>query len=116
MDIYDRTAVEKDTVQARRMFIREVPKMFSYVAFFYGMLGAGIPWRMDATSDLIWSSVKASLLFGLSTGAIVLSLGAVLMSMYLLRKAPYTDFGPSASLTMIWSFRLFGVVGVPLTL
>jgi hypothetical protein len=80
------------------------------------MLGAGIPWRLEATGDTIWSSAKASLLFGLSTGIIVLAVGTVLMSKYLLRKAPYLDFGPSASVTMVWSFRLFGIGGVPLAL
>jgi hypothetical protein len=38
------------------------------------------------------------------------------MSIYLLKKAPYTDFNPGASLTMIWSFRIAGVLGVPLAL
>ena len=114
MDIYDQAKVEKETAEARHMFVREFPKMFGYVAIFYGLMGAGIPWRLNATKYIIWSSAKASILFGLSSAAILLVVGAVPMSIYLLRKAPYVDFGPGASLTMVWSFRLFRVVGLPL--
>ncbi len=114
MELYDRVKVEKETVQARQMFVREIPKMFGYVAFFYVLLGAGIPWRMETSRDVIWDAAQISLLFGLSTGAIALAVGGVLMSMYLLRKAPYTAFSPGASLTLVWSFRLFGFIGVPL--
>src|SRR6185503_3248726 len=114
MGFYDRATIEKETALAHRMLVREAPKMFGYVALFYGVLGVGIPLRIEATRDVIWSSAKASLLFGLSTGAILLAAGTLIMSMYLLRKAPYADFGPSSSLTMVWSFRIFGVAGLPL--
>ena len=52
----------------------------------------------------------------MGTGVIVLDAGALLMSMYLLRRAPYTDFSPAASFTVMWSFRLWGIIGVPLAL
>lgn len=114
MNLYDKEKVDKETAQSRAMFFRELPKMFGYLLFFYAILGIGIPWRMGATRDVILNSVKASLIFGSTSGGIMLIAGAVIMSIYTLRKALYADFCPAASLTMVWSFRLFGVVGVPL--
>jgi len=116
MDLNNRTEVEKDTAQVQSMLPREIPKMLGYVVFFYGILGVGIPWRADATKNVIWSSVKASVLFGLISGIILLAVGAMVMSMYLTRKAYYVGFSPGASQTMILSFRIFGFVGVPLAL
>ncbi|MBW1920869.1 MAG: hypothetical protein JRG77_05470 [Deltaproteobacteria bacterium] len=116
MTYYDKDKVEKDTAQSRGMFIKELPKMFGYLLFFYAILGFGIPWRMELPRDVMWSSTKASLFFGATQGGIMLVVGAILMSSYALRKAPYTDFGPASSLTMLWSFRVFAVVGVPLAL
>lgn len=116
MNDYDKTQVEKDTFQSRGMFFRELPKMFGYILFFYAMLGFGIPWRMELPREVMWHSAKASLTFGAMQGGIILVVGALLMSALALRKAPYSDFGPAASWTMLWSFRVFAVVGVPLAL
>jgi uncharacterized Tic20 family protein len=116
MSLYDAEKVRADTAQARRMCYREFPKMFGYLLFFYGLLGSGIPWRMSAARDVVLRATKASLFFGVASGVILLFIGTVIMSIYLVQKAPYTDFSPAASLTMLWSFRVFGIVGVPLAL
>jgi hypothetical protein len=114
--MYDRGKLQSDTRDAGRMFLRETPRMLGYVVVFYGLLGIGIPWRLHAAREVIWNSTKASLVFGLSAAGICLAAGAILMSGYLLRRAPYTDFGPAASLTMARSIRLFGLAGVPIAL
>jgi len=116
MTYYDKDQVEKDTAQSRGMFFKELPKMFGYLLFFYAMLGFGIPWRMELPREVIWNSAKVSLTFGVMLGGITLLVGALLMSSLTLRKAPYTDFGPAASWTMLWSLRVFAVVGIPLAL
>ena len=112
--VYDPDDVAKETAQARGMFVRELPKMFGYILFFYAMLGFGIPWRMELPRAEMWNSAKPSLIFGAIQGGILLCFGTCLMSIYALRRAPYTDFGPAASLTMLWSFRIFAAVGIPL--
>lgn len=113
MSLYARTEVENDTVQAKRMFKRELPKIVGYLALVYMAIGAAVPLRLKAPGTAVWSLARESAVFGLGTAGILLLIGAVFMRNYLLRKAPYTDFGPAASRTMIWSFRLFGAIGVP---
>jgi len=114
MEFYNRDKVTKEIGEAGAMFARELPKMFGYILLFYAMLGFGIPWRMQVPREEIWNSTKASLIFGAIQGGIILIVGAICMNIYALRKAPYTDFGPASSLTLLWSFRVFGVVGIPL--
>ena len=113
MCAYGRDQIERDRANARRMFFRELPQMFGYWLLFYAMLGFGIPWRMELPREVMWRCARASLLFAAPVGGVLLVLGALLMRRYALRKAPFTDFGPAASLTLGWSFRLFGFVGVP---
>jgi hypothetical protein len=116
MNYYNKDQLEKDTAQSRGMFFKEIPKMFGYLLFFYALLGFGIPWRMELPREVMWNSAKASVIFGATQGGIMLAVGAIFMSVYALRKATYTDFGPASSLTMRRSFLVFGVVGVPMAL
>jgi len=108
--------LEDDSTKARGMFLKEFRKMFGYWIFFYAMLGLGIAWRMELPRELIWRSTAASLFFGVPLGGVMLVLGAIIMRRYALRKAVYVDFGPAASLTLVWSFRIFSFIGLPLAL
>ena len=116
MTYNDKDQVETESAQSRGMFFKELPKMLGCWFLFYATLGLGIPWRMGLSREVIWNSAKASLLFAVTPGGVLLAVGAILMHFYALRKARYTDFGPASSLTMLWSFRVSGVVGVPLAL
>lgn len=113
---YDRAKVEHDRTESRGMLLRESPKMFAFWLFFYAAMGLAIPWRMELSRHVIWNTVKASVLFGTSCGLVLLVVGAIFMRAYALHKAPYTDFGPAASLTMVLSFRLYGAIGIALAL
>ena len=112
MTYNDKDQVETESAQSRGMFFKELPKMLGCWFLFYATLGLGIPWRMGLSREVIWNSAKASLLFAVTPGGVLLAVGAILMHIYALRKARYTGFGPASSLTMLWSFRVSGVVGV----
>lgn len=114
VDVYDQVEVEKGMEEARRMLSRELPQMLGYFTFFYAAIGAGIPLRAEVPKAVLWSSVKASLLFGWLAAAAILLVGTWIMKAYLLSKARYTDFAPAASQALAASFRIFGVVGLPL--
>jgi len=75
MNYYDKDSVEKDTAQSRGMFFKELPRICGYVLFFYGMLGFGLPWRMEVSREVMWDTARVSLIFGATQGGIILVVG-----------------------------------------
>lgn len=99
--------------KARAFFWRKAPELLAYICFFYTLLGGGVAWRMGATNAVIVSSTISSLVFGLGTSVACLFLGALILRIFMVRKALYTDLESAASITMLWSIRLFSILGIP---